>query len=264
MEFARLNKDKLIQAYVTEGKSSYQIAEELKTTSSKVLKALTYLGIPRRSGSQAQKNALEKGRTKHPTKGKKMSEESKFKISQARAKIWSEMSQEERDRFCQTSKDKWANMTDSEREEMQRLAAEAVRIASKEGSKMEKYLRDYLKQKGKFVQFHVKNLIQDEKLEVDMFLPDIKTAIEIDGPAHFLPIWGELKLQKHQKADAAKSGLLLANGYKLLRVKQVDKTLSKKRMYDLANIILEIVEKIESKENQSNLIEIEVKDGKIC
>ena len=47
----------------------------------------------------------------------------------------------------------------------------------------------------------------------------LKTIIEIDGPSHFLPIWGEQRLQKQINADLRKSGSLLSKGFVVIRVK---------------------------------------------
>jgi very-short-patch-repair endonuclease len=89
---------------------------------------------------------------------------------------------------------------------------------------------------------------------------DLKTAIEIDGPSHFLPIWGEQKLQKHQKADNRKAGLLMSAGYVLIRVKQMTKTLSQHKLRLVSERVLEELQKVHQKfpDPANRLIEIEV------
>ena len=57
---------------------------------------------------------------------------------------------------------------------------------------------------------------KNENLEIDLFIPALKTAIEIDGPAHFLPIWGQQSLERHIRADAQKAGLLINRGFVVL------------------------------------------------
>ena len=98
---------------------------------------------------------------------------------------------------------------------------------------------------GYSVIFHKKGLVPNDKLEVDIFLPTLKLAIEIDGPAHFLPIWGEESLQKHIRADAEKAGLLIARGYAILRVKNVIRNLSAKNMRDALEGVITAVKKVE-------------------
>lgn len=259
MRFAEQNRGYLIKAYA-EGKSSYQMAEELGTYSNKILRALTFLKVERRSYDEAQKMALKNGRSSHPTQGKTMSEEARLNMSNGIAKVWAEMPEEERDRRSEMSKAQWAALSEADKAYMCGLAAEAVRSASKDGSKAEKFVRKELTKAGWTVQFHVKNLIPDANLEVDLFVPGLKTAIEIDGPAHFLPIWGEDKLAKHQIADARKSGLLMSKGYCLIRVKQITKSLSMKKQRDMLNAIVAELEKIADAfpKDGKRLIEIEV------
>ena len=62
-------------------------------------------------------------------------------------------------------------------------------------------------------------------MEMDLLLPEIPLAIEVDGITHWRPIYGdtpeekEEKLLKKQDADARKNGLLFDAGYKVLRIK---------------------------------------------
>jgi very-short-patch-repair endonuclease len=261
MEFAKRNKDKIIRLY-NDGWSSYQIAEEFNTYSTKILRALTYLNIEKRSYQEAQKVAIENGRAEHPTKGKKLSNEHKRKIGIERAKAWDNMTQKERDKVAKTSKMNWDKMSQEEKDNLSNLAMAAVRKASKEGSKTERHLKNKLEELGIEVHFH-KNVIASSKLEIDLFLPKLKTAIEIDGPGHFLPIWGEKKLQKQKSSDIIKQGILLKEGYAVLRIRQIDKSISLTRMNMLLDVVVDEVNKIKEKFPKSGqrLIEIEVKNG---
>jgi len=263
MEFARVNKEKIIKLYVEEGRSSYEVAEALNTYSTKVLRALDFLGVERRSYSKAQTNSIEKGRTIHPTKGKKLKEDHKKKIGSQRAKAWANLSQQEKDRLSKIGKDLWNQKPDSEKAEMRRMAMEAVREASKIGSKTERHLNNSLTKSGYSVIFHKDGLVAGSKLEVDLFLPEIKTAIEIDGPGHFLPIWGEEKLQKQQSSDIIKQGILIDHGYVVLRIRQIDKSISMTRMNSLLEVVLAELAKIKKKfpSKKKRLIEIEVNNG---
>ncbi|MEO1835581.1 MAG: hypothetical protein ABGZ49_08815 [Akkermansiaceae bacterium] len=133
-----------------------------------------------------------------------------------------------------------------ERENLRKAAAEAVRKAGKEGSKMEKFLHRELTEGGYSVIFHKKGLIPNDRLEVDLFLPGLKVAIEVDGPSHFFPIWGEANLQKHVRADAHKSGLLLGAGYVVLRIKHLTKSVSNKSQRVMLEAVLDCLEKIKA------------------
>tara|TARA_R100001198_G_C5193051_1_gene184982 strand:- start:555 stop:1067 length:513 start_codon:yes stop_codon:yes gene_type:complete len=169
------------------------------------------------------------------------------------------MEEDERDRRSELSKKQWAEMSEENKANLRKLAAEAVRKASKEGSKIEKFIYEGLTKLGYDVIFHKRGLIANQNLEVDLFIPSINTAIEIDGPAHFLPIWGEESLNRHIRADAQKAGLLMNRGFVILRVKNIIRNLSQKNMREtLAAIIVEL-KKIEKKfpPATKRLIEIE-------
>jgi len=270
MEFALVNKDKLISMF-DKGYSSYQMAEELNTYSTRILRALEFLGKTihgdakyyKRDYSESQKLAIENGRSVHPTKGKKLDKKHKAKIGESRSKAYHSLSDEEKEKISQISKDGWKALGKAKQEEIRLLALQAVREASRNGSKTEKHISNGLRKAGYTVEFHKTGLVPGSSLEVDLFLPEIKTAIEIDGPGHFLPIWGDEKLHKQQSADTVKQGILLNNGYTILRIRQIDKSISLTKMNYLLDSILEQVEIIRENKGslKDRLVEIEVKNG---
>ena len=216
-----MNETDIVRLYESEGCSTYEIAERYETYPNKIRRFLVKHGVKMKSKSQAQKSALANGRAKHPTKGLIRTKEERLKISSTVKKYWNEMPEEEYDRRCADAKLRWFSMPEEEREKITSLAIEAVRRAGKEGSKMEKFLLEELTDRGYRVEFHKKNLIPNENLEIDLYIPSLKTIIEIDGPSHFLPIWGEEKLQKQIKADDQKTGLILSKGFAIIRVKNM-------------------------------------------
>jgi len=270
MEFALKNKDQILRMY-HEGCSSYEIAESLNTYSTKILRSLTYLGkllhdnenYYKRNYSDAQKLALEKGRSKHPTEGKTLDNNHKEKIGSSRSKAYHRLSDEEKRKISEMSKKNWEALGRAKQEEIRSLALESVRHASKFGSKTERHLNNGLVKAGYSVDFHKTGLVFGNNLEVDLFLPEVKTAIEIDGPGHFLPIWGEEKLIKQQIADTAKQGILINSGYVIIRIRQIDKSISLTKMNHLLSLVLKEIESIRKKfpSSKNRLIEIEVKDG---
>ena len=270
MEFALKNKDQILKMH-HEGCSSYEIAESLNTYSTKILRSLTYLGKLlhddenhyKRNYSDAQKLALEKGRSKHPTEGKTLDNNHKEKIGSSRSKAYHKLSDEEKRKISEMSKKNWEALGRAKQEEIRSLALESVRHASKFGSKTERHLNNGLVKAGYSVDFHKTGLVFGNNLEVDLFLPEVKTAIEIDGPGHFLPIWGEEKLIKQQIADTAKQGILINSGYVIIRIRQIDKSISLTKMNHLLSLVLKEIESIRKKfpSSKNRLIEIEVKDG---
>jgi very-short-patch-repair endonuclease len=259
MRFAEENRDVILSTYRA-NKSANYIAKLLDTYPNKILRALDYLGQDRRGYSEAQSIAIKSGASKHPTKGKKISDLTKEKIGKSVANAWDNISDEERLRRSEVSKKQWDAMSDSDKANLRSLAAEAVRNASVEGSKTEKFVRTGLTQAGWDVQFHIKDFAPNSRLEVDLLIPGLKVAIEIDGPSHFLPIWGEERLQKRQSEDKKKEGVLLYYGYVLIRVKQMEKTTSVTKQREVLTVILSRLEEIKEEFPPigKRLIEIEV------
>jgi very-short-patch-repair endonuclease len=263
MQYAIVNAVRLRIAYLDEKKSVPMIAQELGTNETKVRRALKFLGVPIRSYAEAQSVAIANGQAKHPTKGKKLSKETINTISAKRSQAWIDLPEEEKQKFRDAKKQQWDNMTESAKYELRSAAYAAIRESAEIGSKTERYVSAALEEEGYGVIVHARNLIQSRALEVDMFVPDLKTAIEIDGPSHFTPVWGDDRLKKQQSADTVKQGLLINNGYVLIRVIQRDKSMSVKRMKDVYELILLELRKIEEAFPPvgKRLIEIEIKDG---
>jgi len=94
----------LIKQYVDNGRSTYEIAEELDTYPNKVRRMLLKLGVELRNKSVAQSNALNTGRHKHPTKGMTRSEEDKIKISEGMYNHWCNMTDDEREKRSEQAK----------------------------------------------------------------------------------------------------------------------------------------------------------------
>ena len=116
-----------------------------------------------------------------------------------------------------------------------------------------------LSRKGYRSEFHRKNVVVNEDLEVDILLPDCGVAIEVDGPAHFFPIWGEESLEKHLKADFEKNGLLINAGFKVIRIKHLVKSISENHKRQVLTKVISVLECIKDGSLQEKLIEIEVK-----
>jgi very-short-patch-repair endonuclease len=255
-----MNEQDVIDMYTNQKLSTYVIAEKYGTYPNKVRRLLKKRGIELNDKSEAQKLAIQSGRSKHPTEGTKRDEEVKRKISDGVHQSWQKISAKERQERVDKSRLQWYNMTELERDNLRKSAAIAVRAAAKDGSKMERFLQIELTKKGYDVVFHKTGLIASETLEVDLFLPQLNTAIEVDGPAHFLPIWGEDNLQRHVNADAHKSGLLLLQGFVVIRIKHIAKNLSDKHKRDVLEQLLEALNKISVKfpDDKHRYIELEV------
>ena len=239
-----INEKDVIDMYVKENVSTYAIAEKYNTYPNKINRILRKNGVQLNDRQIAQQLALAEGRAKHPTKGKIMSQEARLRISERMSRMWKEMSDEERQKIVDRSKSQWYNMSETEREALFKSAHEGMRKASVDGAKLERFIRDELIKLGYSVIFHKTGLIPNEKLEIDLFLPVLNVAIEIDGPSHFLPLFGEEKLHKHIVADSKKSGLLLNYGFMIIRVKYIEKDISNKKQRDILSKIVAVLEKV--------------------
>jgi very-short-patch-repair endonuclease len=242
-----MNESYVVALYEKEGKSTYEIAEDVGTYPNKIRRILKKHGVEMKTRSQAQKNALQGGRATHPTDGKTRTKRERVQISASVHRYWENMSEKEKKRRVKGAKDRWNALSVSERERISKMAMKAIQLAGREGSKLEKFLRQELTNAGYHVQFHKKNLIPNENMEIDLFIPDLKTIIEVDGPSHFLPIWGEGRLQKQIKADAQKTGLILSKGYVIIRVKSMGEFISLNKKESLLVDMLERLSSIEKK-----------------
>lgn len=240
-------KTKFLGAVFNDCKMSIpEIAKLCNTYPNKIRRMLHKCGYTTRSRSEAQTLAIAQGRHPHPTKGTKRSTDTKIAISEAVSKVWNNLTVEEQQRRSQLGKDQWNAMSKLEQQLLRDKANDGIRKAAKHGSKLERYILTELLALGYIVDFHREQMVKNEKLQVDLFLPKLHVVIEIDGPSHFMPIWGEEMLQKSQAADLQKDGLLLDMGYCVLRVQQ-RKGLSDKYKRDILQIITETLTKIKKR-----------------
>ena len=255
-----MNEQSIINLYEIEGKSTYELAEEVGTYPNKIRRILKKHGVSLKSRSEAQKNALEGGRAKHPTDGKIRTKSERIKISSSVHKYWKGMSDEEYQERVDGARERWYSMGESERSRISKMALEAIQRAGKEGSKLEKFLLEELTSEGYAVEFHRKGIIPNENLEIDLYIPDLKTIIEVDGPSHFLPIWGPEKLQKQIKSDAQKTGLILSKGYVIIRIKSMGDFISLSGKEKLKNTLRDRLKQIEKSfpKKSERYVEIEL------
>ena len=254
-----MNIKKIIKMYEKQNKSTYEIAEHFETYPNKIRRILKKHGCELRDKNAAQKAALATGRAPHPTKGKERTLEERVKISQSVTDYWEEMSEKERVRRSKDAKKRWKEMSEEQRETMRRRSTVAIQKAAKEGSKLERVIVERLRNEGYSVESHKTNLIPTEKLEIDLYLKDLGVIIEVDGPSHFLPIWGQEKLEKQVSADLKKNGVLLTRGFVVIRVKVLDnETVSRRE--ELISNILDMLKKIEKKKpvKSKRFIEVEL------
>jgi very-short-patch-repair endonuclease len=247
---------KIVEAYRA-GQSSVSLAKDYNTYQNKIIRILKKYGEPIRTPSEAQELALKAGRSEHPTKGKRAGESTKLKQSETQAKRWRSMNPEKKENLRAGARERWEDRSEESKKAMLTKAGQALQKASKEGSKAEKYINTMLQKHGYSVIMHKTGLIAGD-YELDLYLPDLGIVIELDGPQHFLPIFGEELLQKNIKYDATKNGALISKGFSVIRVKYIVKHLSEKIKRDLWAQIYDIVQKMEQGVINNQLIEVEL------
>jgi very-short-patch-repair endonuclease len=210
----------LKKEYETLNNSFACIAQKYNTYPNKIRRDAQKLGIKIKDKSEAQQNALLKGVIKHPTKGKKRTDEEKTKIGFGVMKNWDSLDDNQLQLRKQKARENWDNLSDDQKDNMLYLANTAVREASKYGSKLEKFLLELLIKDGYKTEFHKEQSLLNTKLQIDLFLPELNIAIEVDGPSHHEPVWGEDSLGRIIKYDQKKTGLILGKGLVLIRIKQ--------------------------------------------
>ena len=250
MDYCSLNdkqkKELLHKKYVKKQLSFAEIARQVGTYTNRVRRDASKLGIQIRSRSEAAKVALHSGRAEHPTKGKSHTEETKIKISESQGKVWDSLTDEGRTLRSNIGKESWEKKTESEKRETLEKGSQAIREASRMGSKLERYLLVELTKIGYEVQFHKEHLLRNQRLEIDLYVNDTSTAIEVDGPSHFEPVWGEENLERNKRSDRQKTGLIISEGMVLIRIKQ-DKRSSQRYFRKVLQEVVEALRKISNK-----------------
>jgi very-short-patch-repair endonuclease len=213
-------KDFLVKEYQNNKKSFADISAECGSYPNKLRRDAIKFNIKIRDKSEAQKNALKSGKVKHPTQGKERSETTKSKIGLGVLQSWENLDDKTLEKRKNKARENWNSLSEDEQNQILQLANEAVRESSKSGSKLEKFLFRKLLSDGYSVDFHKEQNLLNTKLQIDLFIPNMNVAIEVDGPSHFEPVWGNDALKRNKKYDNKKSGLILGKGLVLIRIKQ--------------------------------------------
>lgn len=249
----------LLEEYVNKKRSTHEIAAEKGTYPNRVRRALQKHGIPVRDRSEAQTVAIGSGRNQHPTRGKPLSPDHRRKIGEETARRWAEMDEEEKQRRSAMSKQNWRDLGDAKREEIQQKALDAVRKAAATGSKLEKFLMRGLAQAGYYIDFHVELNRQHIDIYVNQHVGHFSgAAIEVNGPSHYRPIWGDEYHAKRAEADARKSGVLMRQNILVIIVKDIRGEPSEIRMKAALQKLLGILEYVQAGPGVGTYYEVEV------
>jgi very-short-patch-repair endonuclease len=242
MQFAIQHRSYIVKEYES-GRSCASIGKSLNVNKNRILRALKYLGIKPRNHSEASKVALKTGKIKHPTQGRKRTIEERIKISSTQATNWEQLADFEKEKISKQAQERWGKIPDKKKEEIRSKANEAIRKAAKFGSKLENYIFNEITAAG-YIAFQHRHITENANLECDILLPELRTVIEVDGPSHYYPIWGEETLKDNIKADLEKNGLLKLHGYVVLRVRTKAKSISLNTQRKVSEAVLQVLGEI--------------------
>lgn len=245
----------IVKLYTEDKLSIREINKITGMSTYKIRQTLISAGIQPRTKSEAQKVALTEGRSLHPTQGKTLDEKTKAAIGVAMVNFHNNKSDSQRTKEKKTKQKLWQSRDKKELDLMRDKGLDKTRNAAKSGSTLERFICMKLIEADIPFMFHHKSPFGSTNLEVDIMLKNRKTAIEVDGPSHFFPVWGEEKLKETKDFDFQKNGLLLGLGYTIIRVqhKKPGTRPSKTRMTAAWNCV-----HAHLTNNTTGLVEIEV------
>lgn len=237
-----INEDDVKRLYQDDGLSMREVAKRLDVPLATLSRFMKKHGITSRDKAQAQKNYLTDH--EHQMKGRTHSSETKQKISRGLGEFWESLSEEQTEelkrKIGSAWKRKWAAMSEAERRmTMEELGSKAKETQGK-GSRLERFIAEELRKRGYTVEERSTNYTAGKSFEVDIALPKERVAIEVDGPTHFKPVFGEEHLAEQQERDKRKDEMILSSGYSVLRVRDDNGPLSQLRIDKIEQALKEI------------------------
>lgn len=224
------NKDPkyIVKSYLS-GCSTSEIAKELGEFPNTIRRVLLKNGVKLRDKSDAQKLYLKDH--EHPMTGKVRTAEEKEKISNALMNQWDNLPEEEKarrvKRLSKSAKKNWNSLSDDGKADaIDKMNAARIKTA-RTGSKNENKIAELLSERGYKLYRRTKEYTPGNEFEIDICMPGLKIAIEVDGRSHYDPIYGDKAFDKKQQEDGFKNRFLISNGWTLIRL--VDKTTSHSR-----------------------------------
>ena len=239
---AEINEDDVRRLYLEEGLSMRAVAKAVGAPLATLSRFMKKCGIGARDKAQAQKNYLKDN--DHQMKGRKHSDATKKKISHSLGDFWDSLSDDEREEFKRKIgsawQRKWAGMSELERKLMMEGLSNRAKETQGNGSRFERYIAEELRQRGYLVEERSIHYTAGKDFEVDLALPNELIALEVDGPTHFLPIYGQEHLDQKKERDARLDEMINSVGYSVLRIRDNNGALSQLRIDKIELAIEEI------------------------
>jgi len=236
--------DYLNQKYVVEEMSFGAIAKLHGTFPNTIRRAAIKHGIKPRTKSTAQKKFLDKN--EHPMQGRERPPEEKDRISRGVQEYWEGLDPDDEERIrCEMSERarlKWEWMSEEEKKKSIKEMHRANREKSGTGSKNENLVRKLLRKAGYGAVDRTNDFSPRRKFEIDIPIPGEAIAVEWDGVAHFVAIYGDKDLKRVTSKDERKNQALLDYGWTVIRVRDHSTAHSAAFCRRAVDKIIEIIE----------------------
>ena len=166
-----MNEQEIIHLYTEKKMSTLEIAQKFNTYPNKINRVLKKHEVQLRSRNDAARISVEKNGPK------KLKESTKRKISEFQGKLWENATEERKQERIEHGKNCWNKKTASERTALIKQGQQTSQQASRIGSKMEHALLENLTYHGFKVEFHKEHWLQNHRLQLDLFVPDISCLL---------------------------------------------------------------------------------------
>jgi very-short-patch-repair endonuclease len=219
MSSKKITADFLLREYVEKKRSTSEIAQEVGCFPEQIRRALRRFNIPVRSRIQASHNFYDNG-GENARKGYQFSEKEKETASISAKEYWlSNASKEARAKIAEKSQAYWDTVSDDEKQAIIERLHRACREAAANGSKAQRMIEKILKDKYHYVtMLGVVQIAGIGDLEVDIALPGVGIAIEVDGITHFRDVYSDDRYERAMEADKRKNDILTRAGWSVVRI----------------------------------------------
>lgn len=230
------------------GASVPVLAEKYKKSKSSIIRYLKKTNTKFRTKSQAQKNNLKNG-GKHPTKGRHRTNDEKIKMAMKLKENWDSLSEAEKKNRIDSFKEELKKAKKNNEKILQK-ANKKLKEATKKGSKLEAYLSERLREDGFDVVRHFEKVLPNDNMHFDIYITNCQKpiVIEVDGPTHQRPVYGEDRFNAQLEADNRKNMLCLSEGISIIRVFNDYINISFWQKDEIYNKVKEAVEQTQQKE----------------
>lgn len=244
----KIPREYIYEHYIVQEKSFDQMEKECGVKSGTLRYHAKKYGIPLRGREEAQRLAQKHGRSYNPCEGKSLSPEHREAIARTMAERFANMTDEEKEKLSRRNKE----LAQRDPERMRKFTEagqKSLKTVAKRGSNLEHHLAEKLTECGYKVYQHRNHMIANENMHVDLMLEKERIAIELDGPQHWRIVYGVEDLKRKKEKDMRKNGLLMQEGYNVIRY-GIERARSIVAKQNVLNEILEAIESLDGKTSE--------------